>query len=187
MTRNQISTKAALSVAQRLTKRTSPQAAPEGIIGGDCELWEGATDTDGYGVMTAEGTQSGVHRLAYMALVGPIPDGLELDHLCRVRLCCNVKHLEPVTGAENRRRAAATKRHCPAGHPYSPENTRLHIDGKGHHHRHCRICDNGHRRAYDARQRAAEAARLDYLSQYRIQPAGWLNAAPMPVRRLTTV
>jgi hypothetical protein len=59
-------------------------------------------------------------------LIGPIPDGLQLDHLCRNKACCNPMHLEPVTARENQRRAdialgirsAAT--HCPQGHPYIP-------------------------------------------------------------------
>ena len=66
-----------------------------------CEVWTGATTWDGYAV------RGGVymHRAAYEASVGPIPEGLQLDHLCRNPTCINVDHLEPVTPAENSRRA----------------------------------------------------------------------------------
>ena len=66
-----------------------------------CWLWTGPKYHNGYG--QARGGR--VHRLMYEALVGPIPDGLELDHLCRIRECVNPEHLEPVTRAENARRA----------------------------------------------------------------------------------
>lgn len=69
------------------------------------------------------------HRYAYELLVGPIPEGLHIDHLCRVRLCVNPAHLEAVTCHENNRRSTsptavnAKKTHCPRGHEYTEENT----------------------------------------------------------------
>ena len=83
----------------------------------------------GYGrIWTGPGPRRQVtHRVAYEAVKGPIPPGLDLDHLCRNRACCNPDHLEPVTRAENVDRGEGRRRtHCPAGHPYSPENTFLH-------------------------------------------------------------
>lgn len=72
-----------------------------------CWLWEGGTNADGYGLFSRRpGTTMMAHRYAYLTTVGPIPEGLELDHLCRVRLCVRSEHLEPVTHAENMRRAA---------------------------------------------------------------------------------
>ncbi len=66
------------------------------------------------------------HRYAYEQLIGPIPAGLELDHLCRDPACVNPYHLEPVTHAENMRRsvhANSVKTHCKSGHRFSPKNT----------------------------------------------------------------
>jgi hypothetical protein len=102
-----------------------------------CWLFQGA-HTRGYGVVTvsrARGTAP-THRVVYEALVGPIPKGLSLDHLCAQPLCCNPDHLEPVTLAENTRRQWAAGRanagirmsertHCVNGHEFTPENTRM--------------------------------------------------------------
>ena len=69
------------------------------------------------------------HRLAYELIVGPIPAGLTIDHLCRNQICCNPMHMEPVTNRENILRGdspsakAARKTHCYRGHPFTPENT----------------------------------------------------------------
>lgn len=88
-----------------------------------CWLWRAALDTIGYGSVTVNGRRQCVHRVVYELLVGPIPPGLELDHLCRVRACCNPRHLEPVTHLTNMGRGAhATKTHCKRGHPLTPEN-----------------------------------------------------------------
>lgn len=73
---------------------------------------------------------------------GPVPDGLELDHLCRNRACVNPEHMEPVTHEENNRRSLsptainARKAHCPAGHPYAEDNLRSGQTG-----RKCRACE----------------------------------------------
>lgn len=81
------------------------------------------------------------HRVVYEALVGPIPDGMQLDHLCRNRACVNPMHMEPVTARENQIRGAtfaaeaANKTHCKRGHEYVEEN--LYRYGK---HAQCRLC-----------------------------------------------
>jgi hypothetical protein len=109
-----------------------------------CWLWEGCKDRLGYGEVCYRGGNRKAHRRSYELLVGPVPDGLELDHLCRNPSCVNPAHLEPVTHAENVRRGIsgsvngarqAAKTHCKRGHPYSAENTRTH---RGM--RQCRTC-----------------------------------------------
>lgn len=74
---------------------------------GDCLRWTGCHSTTGYGYIQKpdRSGRTQVHRLAYELFVGPIPADLEIDHLCNVRDCVNVEHLEPVTHAENLRRA----------------------------------------------------------------------------------
>jgi hypothetical protein len=91
---------------------------PEG-----CWEWTGPL-TQGYGVIGAGGRHAGLirtHRLSYELLVGPIPEGLQIDHLCKNRKCCNPEHLEPVTGAENVRRAFENHTLCPRGHELPPK------------------------------------------------------------------
>jgi hypothetical protein len=74
-----------------------------------CWLWRLAKFTSGYGALGIGGRMRPAHRAYYEDRFGPIPDGLRLDHLCRVRCCVNPQHLEPVTHAENCRRGASTK------------------------------------------------------------------------------
>jgi len=106
-----------------------------------CWIFTGAGCGVGYGEIWAHGRVMRAHRVAYELLIGPVPEGLTLDHRCRNRRCVNPAHLEPVTNRENLlrgngwsgRNARAT--HCPKGHPYSEENT-TRRGGK----RYCRTC-----------------------------------------------
>lgn len=78
---------------------------------GGCWLWTGPTDRDGYARQVGwYGALARPHRLIYEVLVGPIPDGLQIDHLCRVKRCVNPEHLEPVTTQENTRRGLPFRR-----------------------------------------------------------------------------
>lgn len=130
--------------------------------GTGCWLWTSSQNQVGHGVFTERRggptKSSSAHRVAYEYLVGPIPAGLQLDHLCRNPPCVNPAHLEPVTPKENNRRAneqdgrGAYKTHCPQGHPYSLENTRVNVDPSGQLHRSCRACGNAAQKAYQARR-----------------------------------
>ena len=129
----------------------------------DCWRWTGATNSTGYGCFAVDGKSQLTHRLAYAALVGLIPDGLHIDHLCRVKVCCNPAHLEPVTIAENNRRSAVLITACPNGHEYTVQNTLQNGTGS----RYCRTCHNAKRRKHPegqgrkigaALRRAAEVA-----------------------------
>ena len=113
---------------------------------GRCWLWLGSVNADGYGNFGSErrGPIVKAHKFSYELHHGPVPDGLELDHLCHVRRCVNPEHLEPVTHAENVRRALprTPRTHCNEGHAFTPENTGWH-----HGRRFCRECNRAYQRA----------------------------------------
>lgn len=108
-----------------------------------CVEWTGAMHSEGYGMI---GSRGYAHRVAYELLVGEIPKGFQIDHLCRNRACMNPNHLEAVTQQVNLRRGNgasainARKTHCKWGHEYTEENTYRRPDGKG---KMCRTCRSG--------------------------------------------
>lgn len=120
-----------------------------------CWIWDGPIGGRGYGYVWIWGTNKRVHRVAYRLFVGPVPDGLQLDHLCRNRRCLNPNHLEPVTGKENIRRGTgptslnARKTCCGVcGGPYvfKRHKTRGTV-------RECRACINAKARLYSQKKR----------------------------------
>jgi hypothetical protein len=120
--------------------------------GTGCWLWTGALNDGGYARWpTKDGGSRQAHRRIYELLVGPIPTGLQIDHLCRVKRCVNPDHLEPVTQAENLARAGRLwgKTECGHGHPWTEENILVDYDG----HRRCRICRREQRRLQQQRRR----------------------------------
>lgn len=132
--------------------------------GKDCWLWTGPHDR--YGTISVDGRNRAAHRLAYELVKGPIPEGMQIDHLCRNTLCVNPDHLEAVTSRENTLRgigptavnAAAT--HCRRGHPFDDANTL--IDGRGR--RGCKACANLRQKQW--RKRNPEQA-VDRDRRYR--------------------
>lgn len=123
------------------------------IVDSGCWEWTASLRPEGYGQVRDRKRMARAHRLVYELLVGPIPEGLPLDHLCRNRRCVNPTHLEPVTVLENLRRGVgvvsninATKTHCLRGHEFNADNTYTHVSDKRAPHRICRPCANERRR-----------------------------------------
>jgi hypothetical protein len=123
-----------------------------------CWLWQGADNGLGYGVLYIGNQRVYAHRLSYMLMVGPIPSGHDLDHLCSTPACVNPTHLEPVSHLENVRRGRAPSARvvrlgiCLRGHPRTTENVRVR---RGH--SQCRPCQAAYARA--RRQRLTEERR----------------------------
>lgn len=110
-----------------------------------CWIWKASTSPGpksgkwAYGILYFKGRMCMAHRVAYELYRGPIPEGRQLDHLCRNTLCINPWHLDPVSAEENinrGRRFESEKTHCPEGHPLAGENLYLKKNGW----RECRIC-----------------------------------------------
>jgi hypothetical protein len=134
----------------------------------ECWPWKRSLNQAGYGRFSLNNKHVQAHRIAYTLTIGPIPDGLTIDHLCHGadetcpggrtclhRRCVNPAHLEPVTMGVNLLRGRTpparnvAKTHCPKGHPY--DVVRSH--GKGVIGRDCSICQREHGRRYDLKRR----------------------------------
>src|SRR5215472_7738905 len=105
-----------------------------------CWLWLGYTDAKGYGRICNRYGHTKVHRFMWSLFNGPIPDDFQIDHICRVRCCCNPEHLEPVTNLENCARGErATATMCFRGHLMSDAYWRK--GRKDRYQRVCRTCE----------------------------------------------
>lgn len=126
-----------------------------------CWLWTGFMRPDGYANSRYKWHKTLAHRVSYMAFKGPIPEGLVIDHICRVRHCVNPEHLRAITFRENvligisptARHARQT--HCLRGHPLSGDNVYLWHDKLGRTGRICRSCRREYIRNRNATRRAA--------------------------------
>jgi hypothetical protein len=108
-----------------------------------CWLWTASKQGLDYGGFKYRGKWWLAHRWSYTYFFGEIPEGLEIDHLCKVKLCVNPYHLEAVTRAVNNLRKGKPgprKTHCPQGHEYTEENTYVYTAPSGYVNRRCRIC-----------------------------------------------
>jgi len=110
-----------------------------------CWEWQGYVGKNGYASFRMAGTTRSVHRISFELAKGPIPEGLVIDHLCRVRHCVNPDHLEAVTQQENVQRYTRLVTSCPKGHAYDDINTRRNPQGR-------RLCIECGRK--DSRERA---------------------------------
>jgi hypothetical protein len=134
------------SIGERIRSRFVVDPATQ------CWNWTGAISAGSYGSIYYEGRMQKAHRVMWRLERDEIPDGMDLDHLCRNRLCINPDHLEPVTRSENLRRSPLMDRHshrthCIRGHEFTPENTRY-KSSNGH--RVCRECMRMHIRNWRA-------------------------------------
>ena len=113
------------------------------VVQNGCWMWTAYKDPCGYGRFEAAGRSKAAHRVAYELMIGPIPDGLCIDHICRTRGCVNPDHLRAVTAKENNLSSTnfaalnAAKTHCDNGHPFTDENV-YRFRGS----RHCRKCNS---------------------------------------------
>lgn len=142
------------------------------VVPSACWIWVGPRDSKGYGSISVtislrKKKVYSAHRFAYESFVGPIPDGLTIDHLCREKACVNWRHLEVVTNAENIRRAWTPKSTCPRGHDRQPGTGTV-----------CRICERARNKL--ARERDPELYRARgraNMARYRAKKKAALTAA----------
>lgn len=160
---------------ERLKARCTVDANGCWIIGG-CLIPSRFKDGRGYGEFCYRGKKFRAHRVAYMLVNGPIPEGEIIRHKCDVPMCCNPDHLISGTQKQNIRDGIERGHqrfhkdhhtHCPMGHPYEGENLRLAYDPRGYVFRQCKAC-----------QRAATRKRAGWPQEHWYDPPGRLGYRP---------
>lgn len=159
--------------------RIAVAPSPNDALEEPCWLWTGSCATNGYGHVKIGGKLRTTHQVTYELHHGhPVPPGLEPDHLCRIKRCCQPAHLEAVTHQVNIQRHFATKTHCNYGHPLSGPNL---VMSRGR--RECRTCNNKRKR--DRRRQTSSSApafrSVDALTGRRAPAADDAAAGPHPV------
>lgn len=147
------------------------------LLGDGCWEWQAARFISGYGHFRAMGY---AHRIAYEFLVGPIPPGLQIDHLCRNRSCVNPAHMEPVTQTENVRRGLAgaknrAKACCSNDHPFDEPNTYWYPSGSK---RACRTCQTESMRRWRANHPMDSEAKAQHARDERERRSRYRRAVP---------
>jgi hypothetical protein len=139
---------ASAHASERATAKRTPMPGrfwEKAAVGVDdqCWRWKGAAHSEGYGFFWLDGRRQYAHRVAYELTHGPIPRGLQIDHLCRTPACVNPAHLEAISLVENLKRGEGfsgslykPKSECKHGHPLSGANLYVAPDG----HRVCITC-----------------------------------------------
>lgn len=141
-----------LTISQRLESRI------ERIPDAGCWIWTGAIDNSGYARISVDYKNRQAHRVSFELAKGKIPDGLQIDHLCKVKACVNPNHLEAVTQQENLSRCDnhakgkfnRLKTHCKNGHEYTDDNIYVHKYfryGRMQQGRFCKTCHNARRKS----------------------------------------
>lgn len=135
----------------------------------ECWEWLAAKGKHGYGIFRANGKAVICHRLSYEWIIGKIPEGLQIDHLCRNRGCVNPYHMEPVTNKINGLRGEsfcakyARQTHCKNGHPLTPDNLDSYALSIGK--RHCIICRNEKSRIHSHNYYIRKKAKINHVSR----------------------
>lgn len=149
--------------SDRLVARFFVKVSEDPVTG--CWVWNAFRDPKGYGRFQYGSKDARLaYNVSYGLMVGDVPPGLELDHLCLNKACVNPYHLDPVPGAVNMRRRGDALTHCPSGHPYDPANTYRTPQGN----KVCRTCRKRTQRVVKDREKAARRER-----------------GPLPPRKLT--
>ena len=152
-----------LTIAERIARLSQRE--------GECLVWMGSRNKKGYGRIGIKGRLQGVHRVAWELLNGPVPDGLEIDHLCGNRACVEITHLRAVTHLENvRSKHVLPITHCKRGHEFTPENTAYQRNGG----RRCKTC---HRTLALARHHRSKVVPLWRFEQ---RVCSWCRAHFLP-------